>query len=67
MLIGKTCRVGSGYDINVEGFSYVEGVIVSEPLMENTEDNYVYVIVQVGDRLQRCDIDYIYYLTHNGE
>lgn len=61
MLTGKICRVGNNIDINAEGFSYFEGIIVSEPLKGN-EDEYLYVLVQVGDRLRRCDTDYIYYL-----
>lgn len=60
MLIGKTCRVGTTTDINSKGFSYFKGVIVSEPLSDE-EGNFI-VLVQVGDRLQRCDTDYIYYL-----
>lgn len=61
MLIGKTCRVGNQTDINTKGFSYIEGVIVSEPLIPTEVDDF-FVLVQVGDRLMRCDTDYIYYL-----
>lgn len=61
MLIGKACRVGNKVDINAEGFSYIEGVIASDPLIPNESDDF-FVLVQIGDRLIRCDTDYIYYL-----
>ena len=62
MLIGKKCRVGSGYDVNAPGFSYYDAVIVSEPMMRQDEDCYVFIIVQNGDRLVKADIDYIFNL-----
>ena len=61
MLTGKTCRVESTTDINANGFSYFEGVIVSEPLIDTVSGDF-FVLVQVGDRLMKCDTDYIYYL-----
>jgi len=62
MLKGKGCRVGNSTDINKEGFSYYEGVIVSDPIMSVDDNDYIYILVQVGDRLMRADVDYIYYL-----
>lgn len=62
MLKGKGCRVGNGTDVNKDGFSYFEGVIVSDPIMSVDDNDYIYILVQVGDRLVRADVDYIYYL-----